>query len=116
MCHHLQAFHQVAIDEEDWGSALLLVPSPDSVWREDFGGSELEPTAAHQAMKGLKGQQKTGGGKGGDADEGLPPARGALRAPTELQPSGPALPVQAIGSPSAAVMSQATLSARPSLA
>ena len=81
MVQILRALHQVALDGGTWGTASLLLPRADPIYREQFGatGEELEAIVAYQeALKKIrskpegppgnvkdKADAKEKGGKGG---------------------------------------------------
>ena len=50
----LKALHQVALDRGSWRLAKDLIPTPDPLVREDFGGDERELEAIHSYHKALK--------------------------------------------------------------
>lgn len=60
----LRALHQVALDGGTWGTASLLLPRADPIYREQFGatGEELEAIVAYQeAMKKIRSKPETAG-------------------------------------------------------
>jgi hypothetical protein len=55
----VKAVHQVALDQGDWRTAILMIPEEDPLGRPDFGGDELELKRIHshrKAIKELRGQ------------------------------------------------------------
>ena len=80
----LRALHQVAIDGGQWDTGTLLLPTPDPIYRYQFGGTEedLEVIAGYQdTIEKLRKQEwrppgNTDHDKDKDKDKDRPPKGG----------------------------------------
>ena len=64
-----KALHQVALDRGSWNSAHLLLPEPDPLSPEEFGGDVHELLAAHAFTSVVSDLEKSRGGAGQQARE-----------------------------------------------
>jgi hypothetical protein len=66
----LQAVHQVALDQGDWGNASLLIPSEDPLARPTFGAGERELESIYAYRKALRELKGRFGGRVADDEPG----------------------------------------------
>ncbi len=73
----LQSLHQVALDGGDWGSAALMLPTPDPLARQVFGGDEMMLSEIYSYKKAVRELQTRQGGRAEAHEDEETPMRAA---------------------------------------